>query len=55
MEIDLRRGATPTSPTGARAVVLGSGRRVEFAWAELAQGATYRHLSRTLFTLLEQP
>jgi hypothetical protein len=53
IEIDLS-GVTPPPSNGSVAVVLGSGRRVEFAWAELAQLATHRHALRTLFSLLEQ-
>lgn len=51
--VELRAGETPASPNGAVAIVFGSGRRWEFAWAELAQLTTPRGSLRTLFTLLE--
>jgi diphthamide biosynthesis methyltransferase len=54
IEIDLRRNETAPSPSSAVAVVLASGRRLEFAWAELAQLATHRESLRMLLTLLEQ-
>lgn len=36
VEIDLQSAATAAVGQGAVAVVLGNGRRVEFAWADLA-------------------
>jgi len=47
-EVDLFSGQTPPSPNSAVAVVLGSGRRIEFAWAELSHLAAHRQSLRTL-------
>jgi hypothetical protein len=54
IEIDLRSNETSPSLSRAVTVVLTSGHRLEFAWAELAQLATHRESLRTLLTLLEQ-
>ena len=51
--VEFRAGETPESPNGAVAIGFGSGRRREFAWAELAQLTTLRRWLRTRFTLCE--